>query len=334
METLPSQFDGALSRIEINAARRGRAIAAHEDVRTLLETSPTLRALGIDTVLIGSYARQTSISPGRDVDVFCKLTALDTSVAPSDVFDDFASVLTDHYHERAEERARSVKIDFGGEFSVDAVPAANADPHWAIPAHERSIWGGEGRWITTDPEELGRLTTAANDSLLIGGQGAYVPLVKLMRQTGRHHRGDARPGGLYIELATYDVIDKRMRVDSFAELFAHTLRRVGSRLGRANTEPLLDPALGTMYETQPDERAVSALASLFSGLAEKAEEALESDRCRAAMLWREILGDNDRGRVFPIPEGCDETGRAVPAIASNPSRGSNEARAFGSAQYA
>lgn len=213
METLATQFDDALVRIEIMAARRSEAIKAHEEVRALLEASPVLTALGIDTVLIGSYARHTSISPGRDVDVFCKLTALDTSAAPSDVFEDFASVLSDHYGQRAEKRTRSVKIDFGKDkFSVDAVPAANANPDWALPAHDRSIWGGDDRWVRTNPERLTDLTTAANQRLAIGSRGAYVPLVKLMRQIRRHHRGDARPGGLYVELATYDVFGTYVRV--------------------------------------------------------------------------------------------------------------------------
>ena len=71
MTTLSNQFKQAITNI---GAKRARAIKAHTEIRALLETDPYLRNLGVDTVLIGSYARRTGIFPGRDVDVFVKLT--------------------------------------------------------------------------------------------------------------------------------------------------------------------------------------------------------------------------------------------------------------------
>jgi hypothetical protein len=331
METLPGQFADALTKIEVNGTKQARAIAAHVEVRALLETSGQLNEWGVDTVLIGSYKRNTGVHPGNDVDVFTKFTKLDTDVSPAEVFGQVCDILTDHYRERAEPQTRSVKIHFSDDgFSVDVVPAVRSDNQWAIPANEREVWGGSSaRWVVTDPERLSELTLDANKKPQVNDQGAYVPVVKLMRQARKHHRGDARPRGLYIELATYDAFRNGIIGDSFAELFAATLSAVAGRLGTVDMLPLLDPALGTAYQPVPDPDDVAAAASLFSNLAEQAAQALEADRCQAAFLWRQVLGHNDRGVVFPLPPGCDETGKEVPAVTANRGRGSNEARGFG-----
>ncbi len=87
METLPDQFGDALSRIEIKGEKRERAVAAQTEIRDYLEADGYLCSVGVDTVLIGSFARQTGIDPGKDVDVFVKLMKLDTTVAPSVIYE-------------------------------------------------------------------------------------------------------------------------------------------------------------------------------------------------------------------------------------------------------
>jgi hypothetical protein len=334
METLSEQFKSTLGNIEVNGPKHARAIAAHVEVRTLLETSATLRRWGANTVLIGSYARGTGIYPGNDVDIFTKLEKLDTTAPPSEVFESVRDILTHHYGTRAKPQARSVKIMFShdatDDFSVDVVPAVRCGERWAIPTHDPEAWRREeGRWVETDPEHLTVLTTKMNSTVLVSGQGAYVPVVKLMRQARSQHRGDAKPGGLFIELATYDSFRNGVVGDSFAELFAGALTSVASRLVAARSSPLIDPALGTPYSPAPEVADLAATATVFSTLAELASQALRADRCKAAVLWRQILGTNDRGQVFPLPPGCDETGAAVSAVTTNRGRGSDEARGFG-----
>ena len=72
METLADEFNTALSLIGLGDKRQ-RAMDAHAEVRAVLEADDDLVANGVDTVLIGSYGRDTAIYPGRDVDVFVKL---------------------------------------------------------------------------------------------------------------------------------------------------------------------------------------------------------------------------------------------------------------------
>lgn len=330
METLPEQFNGALEAIEINGVKRERAIAAHTEIRELLEGDAHLCALGIDTVLIGSYARRTGIYPGKDVDVFVKLTKLDTTADPHEVFDAVQRVLVAHYGDRAEPQRRSVKVTFDKDgFSVDAVPAVRLGERWALPNHDPARWQDPGgRWIETDPEKMKTLTEERNEALKIGGRGAYVPTVKMLRQSRREHLGDAKPGGFYFEVMAYWVFKADgISGGSFAEVLAATLRAVHRRL--ASGDELVNPVLDQPFAPAPEPHERAAAAAAFDRLASDAERALTSSRCRAAAIWRAIFGSNDRGPCFPLPDGCDEHGNQIAAVSAVSARGSGEARGFG-----
>jgi hypothetical protein len=330
--TLSEQFKGALSRLELREKRR-RVEAAHKEIRELLETDDQLCSWGVDTVLIGSYARHTAIYPGKDVDVFTKLTKLDTSANPSTVFGAVRDVLVAKYGERAQPQARSIKVTFptDGEedFHVDVVPAVRKGDRWAIPRRDTRRWDApdvEERWVETDPEKMTELTSDMNATLEVDGQGAYVPVVKLVRQTRWHHRGKEKPGGFYFELMTYWAFAADMDGDSLAEIFARTLRAIAVQL--ESGAPLIDPILGREYRPVPDPDDRAAAAEVFSDLASRAERALTLDRCPAAAIWRSILGENDRGPVFPLPPGCDEKGNEIKNVAAVAAVGSKEASGF------
>jgi hypothetical protein len=332
MAILSSQFDKALTKIEINGTKRARAVKAHLELRTVLESSLQLRKLGIETVLIGSYARETGIYPGRDVDVFVKLTLLDTSADPHQVFDVVCKVLADAFGNRAEPQRRSIKVSFdfdGDGFAIDAVPAVRMGNRWALPNRDRDIWADrEQRWIETDPEYLSMLTSERNKYPTVSGRGAYVPTVKLVRQTRSAHLGDAKPGGLYFELLTYWAFQGGVDGGSQAEIFAKTLRSIATQL--ASGAVVTDPALGQPYSPAPEWTEVESARSVFAALATEAEAALSANKCPAAAAWRRIIGTNGRGACFPLPEGCDERGRAIaPAATAVAARGSREAGGFG-----
>jgi hypothetical protein len=338
VETFPEQFDAAKSRIEIGVAKRARAIAAHTEIRVWLETDAQLVSWGVDTILIGSYARRTAIHPGRDVDVLVKLPSLDVNADPEEVFGAVSDMLVAKYGDRAEPQRRSVKVSFdtgNDEFAVDVVPAVPTTEHWAIPQRDSELWRTDEpgtRWIETDPERLGELTTDMNGQLKIAGQGAYVPTVKLMRQTRRHHLAEAKPGGLYFELLTFWAFDGGIEGGSHAEILAAALASASAQL--ADGSALLDPALDSVFNPAPADHERIAAAQLYAQLSEKAERALDLPRCRAAVLWREILGENERGPCFPLPDGCDEEGREISPIAAIVSAGSNELSGFATSRDA
>lgn len=349
MATLRSQFNQALTNIQINGKKADRAKAAHEEIRSVLEADDQLREWGVDTVLIGSYSRDTGIYPGRDVDVFVKLTKLDTDAMPKEVYDAVWNALVRRYGDareggRASQQARSIKVAFPDEddpddknaaFAVDSVPAVRDGTRWAIPTKDRNRWAGRtGRWITTDPERFGALSSALSTSPkspTVGDRNSYKPLVKLTRQTRSTHVGDRRPGGLYVEFMVYEAWNAGLVVgDEWDPLLAQTLRRVADRLTIAPQVPLLDPALGTPVEPPVSDEDLADAAETFGRLADLADEALAADDCEAARRWREILGGNDRADpVFPWPPGCGGTRAAAGAAAMVASRGRQEAAGFG-----
>jgi len=135
--------------------------------------------------------------------VFAKLTALKTqNTQPATVHNRVREVLKAHYGGRAKPEARSIKVMFdfdGGGFVVDSVPAVRMGERWGIPRRKVESWESPNiaeRWVETDPERLAKLTTERNRAPEVGDQGAYVPTVKLVRQTRRHHLAERKPGGL------------------------------------------------------------------------------------------------------------------------------------------
>ena len=321
------QFSQALTNIEVNGRKRENAINAHSEIQGLLTRDGRLQSWGINTRLIGSYSRQTGIYPGKDVDVFARFENLTTTTSPEDIYNGVWDILVAQYGHadyggRATPQARSIKIDFpdpldrNSSIAVDVVPAVRDSLRWAIPARDRNLWvNNQARWITTDPERFGQLSSDLNTapwSPTVGGQDAYKPVVKLMRQARQVHLGDQKPGGLYIEFAAYDVwAGGSISGNEWGDLFASTLRRVADRFGLAPIQPLLDPGLGTAVDPPLNATEWEHARDTFGSLADLAEQALIADRCNAALKWRKVLGKNDRGQVFPLPQGCSAAGVAA-----------------------
>ena len=301
MPRLPDQFTDAKKNVEPRAQDVDNASRAHEKVRAALEASDDLRDAGIDTVLIGSYARHVSIHRMRDVDVLSKLPDLDGD-DPDALLDTFEEVLFDEFgKERVERQDRSIKVDFPDyDLAVDAVPARSCHDHWEIP-------DGSGGWQETNPLKLASLTSDMNAD----HDEYYVPTVKLIRQVRRAQLGDTQPGGLYLEVATYHAFDAGFDADGTAEYFTAALEGVADVLDAAAGNGLDDPTLpGHKIATRASDEELRDAAGLFAGLASDASEALDSDdACPAAKTFRDMLGKNsDCTWVFPMPSYCNDDG--------------------------
>src|SRR5689334_21629461 len=110
MAILAPQFAEALKRVEPLAKDKKNASKAHTEVREALERDAELIEMGIDTILIGSYARQVSIRRMRDVDVFSKLPKAPADLGARTILKKFEKVLTDEFGEkRVEPQDRSIK---------------------------------------------------------------------------------------------------------------------------------------------------------------------------------------------------------------------------------
>ncbi len=346
MEVLAQSFSKAKERVTISGAKRERAIKAHLEVRGLLESNAEMIAWGIDSILIGSYARHTARYPGKDVDVFLRFAGLSVRHDPDKVFGAVERILIAHYGlkengGRATVQARSVKIDFPDssnpgsdeDFSVDAVPAVPWGDHWGIPNHDRDRWKqNEERWILTDPIQFADETNelaVSKSSPQVYGEPAYRPIVRMLRQVRHTHLGEQRPGGLFFEIAAfYSWRDGVIDGSSWAELLRNTLAAVADQFRKASVGGLPDPILGTPLKPELTPAQWIAAAERLDYLTEQADLALDSDPCMAAKLWRQILGDNDRGPVLPLPAGCGANGYAIHNVSAVSSVGVDEPRGF------
>ena len=144
-----------------------------------------------------------------------------------------------------------------------------------------------------------------------GHDGHYVPTVKLLRQARRAGLGEQRPGGFYIEIATYHAFLNGIHASSAAEYFVAGLAGVAEQLNRARRQGLSDPALPSQpISTRTTDADLERAVNLFQGFAKRAKDALASaDDCAAALEFRSILGKTSDDRwAFPLPSYCNEDG--------------------------
>lgn len=348
METLATEFGQAVRNVTVSGRKQEHAIGSHTEVRELLEADAELCEWGIETILIGSYARHTARYPGKDVDVFLRFKNLSVRHDPNKIYNAVERVLVNRYglkdrdpNGRVTLQARSLKVDFpdiedplsDASLTIDAVPAVPWDDNWGIPNRDRTEWGNEDkRWIKTNPIKFAGDTESlsiASWSATVAGANAYRPTVRLLRQIRHEHLREQRPGGLFTEIAAYYAWSERLiHGDSYAQLLTETLEHVARRFESAATEGLPDPVLRTPLKPQLAPSQWMSAAQAFDGLASQAREALESERCRAAKIWRDVLGSNERGAVLPLPPGCSSAGLPVGTVSAVNAVGSNDPRGF------
>jgi hypothetical protein len=308
MTELAGGFKDALNNIEPDKDDKTVAAGAHTALRTHLEADDDLANWGINPVLIGSYARQVSIRRVKDVDMFCRLDDLPSSVTAQTLLDHFYERLADAYGEGAvTAQARSVKVEIPDSdgLYVDAVPARPDGDEWQIPKKG-------GGWQNTNPEEITALKTAMNAE----HDDRYVKMVKLLRQSRRNLLGDAKPGGLAIEMALYTAFKEGIvSGTSHASYFASSLEGVANVLRRVADEgfDIPDPSrLGEVFTFRGTASDWSTAASEFESAAEDARTAYDMNddsKGKAAVLIQGILGSNDDfPQVFPMSAGYNEDG--------------------------
>lgn len=318
MPQLTTQFGEALRNIEPTDDDKANAPAAHQEVREALLADETLSDWGLDPVLIGSYKRHVSIRRMKDVDLFGRLRDLPDDVAPGTLLKEFERVLVAGFgRDRVTRQARSLQVaipDLDGLY-VDAVPArpwtsAYGEHAWQLPKR------GENGWQATNPERLSELTSQVNADF----DSFYVPVVKLLRQTRRALMGKKMPGGLTVEIAALLAFQSGDVVGTtVGDLYVSALRKSGDLLYDAFVLGLglADPTLnGEQLYVRGDDADKQALAQAFVEAGQRAKDALDadqSDKCRAAKTFRNLLGkalddQGDQDYVFPMPDDCNIDG--------------------------
>lgn len=318
MTSHASEFAAALSRIEPDADA-ANAQKAHKQVAAVLEADERLAGLGVDPLLIGSYARHVSIRRVKDVDMFARLHEATSTTWPGKTYDHVVDVLEDAFPGRVERQQRSVKVDFPEYgLSVDVVIARRCvdhpEDHWQIP--QRLDENANARWIETNPAEMTTLTRQANDQFELNGRGVYVPTVKLVRQIRRKWLEDKQPGGYYFEvLAWHAFQDQQPAKTSFAGYLTVTLRWIADHLLDYTDEGPADPTMdGKAIKSRATKDDIKAAVGTVGNAAALAEDALDDeDPCSSAEKWQQLLGkthEDTPADVFVLPENCPADGKA------------------------
>jgi hypothetical protein len=317
---LKQQFKDALVVIE-PGKDKSDAPEAHKQVRAALEADPVLSGYGIDSVLIGSYKRNVSIRRIKDVDVFGRLPRLPNTVTSSEILDRFFKVLNETFgrdsegHIRTKRQARSLQVTFP-EFDlyVDAVPARTyGDDTWEIPEK-----GDSDKWVRTNPEGL----TALSSEMNALHNEYYVPTVKLLRQSRRALLGSSKPGGFFVEVATFQAFGSgAVAGNDHAEYYVSALKAVSKIIGDFVDYKIAvkDPTLpGATLKIRATDDELSAMKTKFAIAADEAEAALaEEDEGKAAIAFRKLLGKNGDGDIiFPMPPGFNEDGSKRASVVS------------------
>jgi hypothetical protein len=321
MAYLRQQFKDALSSIE-PSKDKANAPEAHRLVRDALEADSKLLEYGASPVLIGSYKRNVSIKRIKDVDVFVRLPDVPSDVTSQDILDRFFKVLHAEFgsdadgHRRTKRQDRSLQISFPEyDLYVDAVPArpSGDDGSWEIPQK-----GNEDQWVRTNPEELTTLSSQMNAA----HDDYYVPTVKLLRQTRRALLGSKKPGGFFIEMATYQAFRSgAVSGTDHAEYYVSALREVSKIVNDFVTYGVgvNDPTLpGNTIRIRATDEELDAARTRFTDAATTAREALdEEDEGQAALAFQKLLGKNGDGEtVFPMPPGFNEDGTKRASVLS------------------
>lgn len=294
-----------------------RAQKAHETVRAYLASKDGLGDRFKDSFLAGSYARDTSIDPIKDVDVVIVTTYTEKD-DPLSVLRELRKTLKKHYDKTDDETAnqrRSVRVELVDEgFTMDIIPAIapnGSDKPIKIP--DRPL----KKWIDTNPRGHVTLSEDRNGkSGEIGGQHIYKPMVKLLRWW-KHHQlpKQHNPKGFLVELLAYQCAP--LKAAHWAESIKLTMDAIAAKYGsfRGNEKPpeFDDPAMpGQKVKTKLAGAEFTAfLAKLDEGRALLDRAIKAEDQDATAKLYCELF-------VTGFP--CPESGKRAPVIVGSERR--------------
>lgn len=288
-----SQFLKLLSDIEPSRTTKNNCITAHTTLRNFLKDHSSYKSIHLDTMLSGSYKRETAIRPKEqngvikrpDVDIII-VTNYGLSDSPSDVLDTLYKVLKDKYSDVVKQ-TRSIGVTTHN-VDMDAVPVIaphGIDGTWYIADRDLD------EWLVTNPRAQIEHSTSTN----VNNSRYYKPLVKLFKWWRRENPTiHKRPKGYLLELMVAENISSNN--GSYAELFTETLEAMVEKYS-------LDDLLGTVpFVSDPGVPTNSVLKGIspeqFKALYKKIEEhakitrqALEKGSSEeSTKLWKKVFG--------------------------------------------
>lgn len=293
---LRESFKALLGKINPDGEDVKRAVKAHTDVREFLASDGGLGEAYSDSFLAGSYARDTSIAPIKDLDVVV-LTTYDRATTPRVVLNALRKALRKKYtgDDETVPNRRSVLVDLPDTtLTMDVIPAiasGDRDQHIWVPDR------GLNEWIKSHPH--GHITLAEDRnqaSAEIGDRHLYKSTVKLLRWW-RHLQleGYRHPKGFLIEILCLE--STPVYATEWAESLLKTLDGVSTVYGNykdAEAPPrIADPAVsGEVIRTKMSARDFTRFLKKVDEARATLQKAIDSeDNCESAKLYRQLFGE-------------------------------------------
>lgn len=321
MATLNGLFDTFLSNIEPDEDTRKDAVDAHTPIRKWLAEHDDFGKIHLDTFLAGSYARQTSVTPIKDVDivVVCSMDAYDKN--PKVLLNRLKKALDDSkkYKTKTSPRRRSIQVELP-RIDMDIVPTVapnGVDNPLRIPDRDVETWfdtnpKGHIAWT----QQL-NAATKQNDK----DRGRYVPLVKMARWWRTEQLGKTRhPKGFMVELCVGAYHDSKTRAwaDVFIAWIERSIKGLQPFIDLKTVPQFNDPGLPGQtiksgMEWADFERFFNRL-SAAQPIAERARALGATDLRKSAKEWQKLFGSE-----FELPDDDDGLKKSTDDRGSGPS---------------
>lgn len=314
MQTLPSYFQEFLSEINPSASYLEDQRTGHRTLRKRLKEDEDFKKYHVNTFLQGSYARDTAIHPGKDVDIVVVTNLDPDKVKVADVYNFMPQVLDRYYEGKWKPQGRSFGIslsyvdldvviatskNFGDEESLVTLSKAQVMNESDVDWKDYPLWIPDrdlNKWVETHPKAQMQATTDQNKA-----SGNYlVPLVKIFKWWRKHtYTTPERPKGYILERMVAE--NMKMNCSSYPEhikaLFQNLVTNYKAVVDN-NQIPFLpdpgNPKHNVAGRVKPEDFKV--LYSHIKSALGKIEKACnENDNVKATELWREILGNK-----FPL----------------------------------
>lgn len=294
---LRESFKALLGAINPNGEDVKPAVKAHTDLREFLASDDGLAKVYSDSFLSGSYARETSIAPIKDLDVVVLTNYDRATTTPRVALNALRRALRKKYtgDDETVPNRRSILVDLPDTtLTMDVIPAiasGDRDQHIWVP--DRAL----NEWIKSHPH--GHITLATDRhqaSSEIGDRHLYKSTVKLLRWwRHRQLQGLRHPKGFLIEILCYEWTP--VYASEWAEAVLTTLDGIAAAYDayRNASEPpeIADPAVpGEVLRTKMSARDFTRFLDRLDDGRAKLQKAIESeDNCESAQIYRELFGE-------------------------------------------
>ncbi len=336
MTTMDDLFKEYLHRIEPSPQAVKRAAESHGPLREDLEADKEYGPFVANTMLSGSYGRDTTIFGIKDVDVIIKttfsLTDLWERKKDEETEQECLLRLTREAIERTDRAAgtkkarRSIHVILPEdsendlpELTMDIVPVriqsgTDIDP-MTISDCESS------QWFNTYPNtQLSDGVRRNNRSTVISDRHNYKPLVKIFKAWKRaNYQRQKTPKGFILECLTAKHHNPSAQhwIDAVHDLFKHICdewpdpENLPSYPDIPEVPDVSDSSPHMIPIAKTREQAQKVLKKLHSHLEiiEQAMEEAEEDLTKSAKTLRRVFGDDCDVICFPLPEDLEESNR-------------------------